>query len=332
MGVALSAGPAAAQTLPELPGTPSLPSTPTVPDDPTDLLPDDPTGGLPDDPTGGGDPTGGVEIPALDPQAPDAQLPGDLSGLTTAPTVIPGREQLLGRIPQLPDDGSGETTDSGDTGGSGTTAQKPVNTTPPQLSGGNRVGQTLACTRGTWSNNPTTYYAGWLRDGQLIQGQNQLSYKVQSADVGKKVGCVIVARNSAGDAAAPSSQTTARNTTTPVVSEDTVAPRVTGFRASPRSFKLGKGKTTLRWRQSEAGQVKIVLERKVVSKKGKVTWKRVGSLTLVGKKGANGVPFAGKVGERMVKPALYRATLTATDAASNASKPRTAKFTLRLPK
>lgn len=53
-----------------------------------------------------------------------------------------------------------------------------------------------------------------------------------------------------------------------------------------------------------------------------------GTLRAAAGKGANKVPFSGKVGGRKLAPGRYRATLTARDAGGNASEPRNAGFTI----
>jgi hypothetical protein len=42
--------------------------------------------------------------------------------------------------------------------------------------------------------------------------------------------------------------------------------------------------------------------------------------------GTDTVKFSGRIGRRALAPGSYRATITATDAAGNKSKPRTARF------
>jgi hypothetical protein len=76
---------------------------------------------------------------------------------------------------------------------------KPVNTAAPTLTGTPKLGQTLACSTGTWSNNPTSYTYVWLRDGAPIAGQTGSTYVVQSADQGHSISCQVTAGNSGGE-------------------------------------------------------------------------------------------------------------------------------------
>ena len=49
-------------------------------------------------------------------------------------------------------------------------------------------------------------------------------------------------------------------------------------------------------------------------------------LTRTSKQGANKVAFSGRIGSKALRPGRYQATLSATDAARNSSKPKTITF------
>ncbi len=53
-----------------------------------------------------------------------------------------------------------------------------------------------------------------------------------------------------------------------------------------------------------------------------------GTLTRTSHQGSNRVAFSGRIGSRKLAPGRYQATLTATDAAKNTSKPQTIAFTI----
>ncbi|MFI5010207.1 MAG: carboxypeptidase regulatory-like domain-containing protein [Solirubrobacterales bacterium] len=76
---------------------------------------------------------------------------------------------------------------------------KPVNTEAPKLTGTPKVGQTLSCSQGGWTNNPSGYTYTWLRSGRPIAGQTASAYTVQSADQGHSVTCQVTASNSGGE-------------------------------------------------------------------------------------------------------------------------------------
>lgn len=72
-----------------------------------------------------------------------------------------------------------------------TNAKKIVNgfskTPKPKISGTAKVGKTLAAKPGTWSPKPTTYKYQWYRNGKAIKGATSKTYKIKSADKGKKI-------------------------------------------------------------------------------------------------------------------------------------------------
>jgi hypothetical protein len=52
----------------------------------------------------------------------------------------------------------------------------------------------------------------------------------------------------------------------------------------------------------------------------------MGTLSRAGKQGANSHRFSGRIGRRALRPARYRASLTATDKAGNRSSVRRVRF------
>jgi hypothetical protein len=74
----------------------------------------------------------------------------------------------------------------------------------PTVSGTARVGDTLACSQGTWSNNPARFTYQWDLDGVPIPGAARRSYLVTSADQGHTLTCTVTASNLAGSAKATS--------------------------------------------------------------------------------------------------------------------------------
>jgi hypothetical protein len=89
--------------------------------------------------------------------------------------------------------------------GSGPAA--PVATAPPvnvDIPFVGQTGETLSCTMGNWTNEPTSYAYAWMRDG-MPMGTNIPTYTVAPGDVGMTATCVVTATNAAGSTAAPSS-------------------------------------------------------------------------------------------------------------------------------
>jgi hypothetical protein len=98
------------------------------------------------------------------------------------------------------------------TGTAASTATKPVNKTPPTITGTAEVGLKVTTTRGTWSNKPTSFHYAWSRcdaDGACltIAGASRKSYTVTAADIGHTLVSTVTARNAAGSTPATSAPT-----------------------------------------------------------------------------------------------------------------------------
>jgi hypothetical protein len=93
-----------------------------------------------------------------------------------------------------------------------TSATKPVNTTPPTITGTAEVAQKLTATRGTWTGKPTSFRYAWSRcdaDGACltIAGATGKSYIVTGSDIGHTLRVTVFAKNAAGETAATSGPT-----------------------------------------------------------------------------------------------------------------------------
>jgi len=110
-------------------------------------------------------------------------------------------------------------------------AAPPENTAGPTLSGAAREGSTLTAARGSWTNNPSTFAFKWQRCGTDGTGcvdnatENDNTYTLTSADVGRTVRVVVTAGNADGRDVAPSgpsdvvaSRNGPRNTARPAIS------------------------------------------------------------------------------------------------------------------
>lgn len=61
------------------------------------------------------------------------------------------------------------------------------------------VGDTLACTLGNWTGEPTGYWQSWLADSALVSsGGGETTYTVQPADAGKGIVVSVTASNASG--------------------------------------------------------------------------------------------------------------------------------------
>jgi hypothetical protein len=76
--------------------------------------------------------------------------------------------------------------------------QKPSNTTPPAIAGGAKARKKLACSTGTWTNNPTAYAYKWSRDGTPIDGATGPTYNVARIDEGLTLTCTVTASDAGG--------------------------------------------------------------------------------------------------------------------------------------
>jgi hypothetical protein len=96
---------------------------------------------------------------------------------------------------------------------------------------------------------------------------------------------------------------------------------------SSASGKKVKRGTKFTYTLSEAAQVKITIERRKKTKKGKKA-KFAKVTTLSGQKdqGRQSTSFSGRVKGKALKPGKYRATITATDSAGQASAPQQLSF------
>lgn len=92
----------------------------------------------------------------------------------------------------------------------GTTALlAPVNAATPALSStAPSVGDTIACSAGTWENVPTSYAYQWRRNGEPVPGANSSSYLITEEDIGAILSCDVTASNAAGSSDPVSSDAT----------------------------------------------------------------------------------------------------------------------------
>jgi hypothetical protein len=103
------------------------------------------------------------------------------------------------------------------------TADAPVNTVAPAVTGTTAYGSTLTTTNGTWTGTPTITYAYQWKSGSTNVGANQNTYVTVLGDNGASVTCVVTATNVAGSVPATSNGITVAGA--PV---NSVAPVVTG--------------------------------------------------------------------------------------------------------
>jgi hypothetical protein len=79
-------------------------------------------------------------------------------------------------------------------------AGPPVNVVPPSINpiGPVDFGTTLSMSTGAWTNNPTSYFYGWQRNGSSISGANTSQYTTVIDDANTVVSGVAQAMNAVG--------------------------------------------------------------------------------------------------------------------------------------
>jgi hypothetical protein len=91
----------------------------------------------------------------------------------------------------------------------------PINQAPPGITSSDgsafKVGATLTVGNGGWSNWPTSYSYGWLRNGEPIYGETAQTYLLTDADAAATITATVQAINSNGS-------NTATSAPTPVIS------------------------------------------------------------------------------------------------------------------
>lgn len=85
-----------------------------------------------------------------------------------------------------------------------TVTAPPVDITPPVITGEPKAGSTLTCSKGTWTNDPTSYTYQWYRNGTPLAGFTGPTYTLGTLDEGTSFTCVVTAINAAGQASATS--------------------------------------------------------------------------------------------------------------------------------
>ncbi|MGO9899304.1 MAG: hypothetical protein ACLP0J_06360 [Solirubrobacteraceae bacterium] len=102
-----------------------------------------------------------------------------------------------------PQDGGPQ--DDAGTGAAWIAAATPGPTTPPVISGAPQLGQTLSCSTGSWTGNPTTFTYQWNSGASVIVGSTSPTYTIQSDDQGSTLTCSVFGVNVNGASAASTS-------------------------------------------------------------------------------------------------------------------------------
>jgi hypothetical protein len=205
----------------------------------------------------------------------------------------------------------------------------------------------VTCHPGSWSNSPTSYSYSWGRNYNLIaQGKSQ--YTLTSADIGRKIMCVVVARNATG----PSAPAVSAGIV-PVSGPKLRAPSLSVFSVSPsRIVVLVAGKhrrtrgATFRYRLDQSAGVMVLLQRRTTGrlvggrcvnatsrnrKSGRCTrYIRIQVIRVKSvKAGLNKLGYGARIGKRLLGAGSYRASIAAINR-GGWSRVRSAAFTVVL--
>jgi trypsin len=105
------------------------------------------------------------------------------------------------------------------------TLAPPKAKTRPKLVGPNVVGYRLGCKNGSWAwPGGASFTVEWLRAGTVRKGQTSTSYRIGTADVGKKVSCRVTLHATTG----PVASATSSGSTAGVRLELLKPPRIVG--------------------------------------------------------------------------------------------------------
>ncbi len=106
--------------------------------------------------------------------------------------------------------------------GIGEISGPPSNTALPEISGTPHVGQTLSCSQGSWSYDPTSFSYRWQNESATISGAVSSTYTLVEADAGSTISCRVTATNAQGSGLATSSAVNVigvpSNSTRPIIS------------------------------------------------------------------------------------------------------------------
>jgi hypothetical protein len=243
----------------------------------------------------------------------------------------------------------------------------PSLTQAPVLSGAAKLGGELTVTPGAWEGVPTSFAYQWLRcpasvvttaAGALctpIPGATAPRYSPAAADVFQRDIARVTATNAHGSESAFSNPSGIVPDAAGRTAPDTTAPVLSAVSLSPARFRVGRASTALsarragagavlRFTSSEDGQLSVAIERALPGmvgpkrvcqpRRGRAGGRRctlhrsAGALSRELHAGPGRIRFSGRVGAKRLVPGRYRMTLTATDAAGNASAPARVQFTV----
>ena len=152
----------------------------------------------------------------------------------------------------------------------------PSNNTLPAISGVPSPGNSLTCSDGSWSNNPSGFAFAWNRDGSPISGATAQTYAVQAADQGHTLTCTVIAHNDGG-VLEPGDQRRRRRTLRlkwrlriEADHEQAVAPR----QRSPPAPRSTDPSTRVAWRRPRTSSTGWIRNTPIPGRRGRSTTSR----------------------------------------------------------
>jgi len=121
----------------------------------------------------------------------------------------------------------------------------PQNTAPPAISGSAVAGQTLTCSQGSWTNNPTSFAYRWNRDAAAITDAMASTYTIAGGDVARQITCTVTASNAGGSTAATTAPVTPSQVPVAVaLPQNTAPPSISGSAVAGQPLTCSQGSWT----------------------------------------------------------------------------------------
>jgi plastocyanin len=173
---------------------------------------------------------------------------------------------------------------------------------------------------GSFEQPPSPDSSGWTRE-RTFATAGTFSYYCEQHIGSGMTGTVTVNPSGTGTTTGPPPTPPAADTTRPAIARLSLSRK--RFRVAPARARQG---TSFRFRLSEIADVRIAIARVIKGRK-RTRYRVVGVIARADRpSGANTIRFNGRFGRTRLAVGRFRATITATDAAGNASLARRVSF------
>jgi len=210
----------------------------------------------------------------------------------------------------------------------------PSRLTSPAISGTVKIGSTVTCTPGSWTNDATTFTHSWALNGVTIPGAVGPTYPIVPTNGGRSLTCSVIATNDVGASASATSAAAAVPALPP--------PTISHARQSHKTWRTGNRLAHITSKQAkrppvgtrfsfalnETANVKLTFELITRSKHHKHT-KVKGTLKFTGHAGTNKVVFDGRISSHSkLKPGSYKLVISATNVVGTPGRTSALSFTI----